>query len=293
MIDVKPFIAFAEVLEKGSMNLAAQSLDITPSAVSQHISRLERDYQVKLLSRHARKITPTDAGLALAEHCQRLRHSLKDITQTLENLKTEAVGELHIALPSGFATSPKFTQALNLLAARHPNIRLQLHFDDTAQDLIERQIDLAILPQYELDKARHLIARRLARWQQQICASPRYLSRHTPIASPDDLYHHNWIYDEPIHLTLQKGSHTHALRITDTTHCNQAAAVQALTVAGLGLSVQLSGEIAGKVADGQLQIVLPDWQLPSMDFYLVTPYRVQSAKTEAMIKILMECFLES
>ena len=38
MDDLKPLLAFAAVLEHGSMNAAAQALGMTPSAVSQHIS---------------------------------------------------------------------------------------------------------------------------------------------------------------------------------------------------------------------------------------------------------------
>jgi len=48
MDDLKPLLAFAAVLEHGSMNAAAQALGMTPSAVSQHISRLEKLHGVKL-----------------------------------------------------------------------------------------------------------------------------------------------------------------------------------------------------------------------------------------------------
>ena len=41
---------------------------------------------------------------------------------------------------------------------------------------------------------------------------------------------------------------------------------------------------------GRLKSVLPEWTLPPVSLYLVTPYRVQSAKTEAAVRIFTESF---
>ena len=71
MQDTKPLIVFAAVLEHGSMNAAAAALGMTPSAVSQHISRLEALHGVKLLHRSTRRLSPTDAGRSLGSHCAR------------------------------------------------------------------------------------------------------------------------------------------------------------------------------------------------------------------------------
>ena len=41
---------------------------------------------------------------------------------------------------------------------------------------------------------------------------------------------------------------------------------------------------------GRLKAVLPEWTLPAANLYAVTSYRVQSAKTEAAVKLLQEAF---
>ena len=41
MTETKPLLTFAAVIEHGTMHAAARALGMTPSAVSQHISRLE------------------------------------------------------------------------------------------------------------------------------------------------------------------------------------------------------------------------------------------------------------
>ena len=100
MDDLKPLLVFAAVLEHGSMNAAAQALAMTPSAVSQHIARLENLHGVKLLHRSTRRVSPTDAGAALGQYCRRLNATLHDTRLALANLKTEIAGEVRLAAPT-------------------------------------------------------------------------------------------------------------------------------------------------------------------------------------------------
>ena len=87
MQDIKPLLVFAAVLEHGSMNGAAQALGMTPSAVSQHITRLESLHGIKLLNRSTRHLTPTEAGHTLGQHCRRLRQSWLDAHAALDGVK--------------------------------------------------------------------------------------------------------------------------------------------------------------------------------------------------------------
>lgn len=292
MQDIKPLLVFAAVLEHGSMNAAAQSLGMTPSAVSQHITRLENTHGVKLLHRSTRRLTPTDAGQALAQYCQRLRHTLADTMQALDNLKTEAAGNLHIALPSGMALAPPFQTALQRLQNEYPEIRPQLHFSDTLVDLKQESIDIALRGGHSALDAPDLVARKLATWRWHICAAPQYLAAHEPITRPEQLHGHRWLHYLPIRLMLNCGGQHYRLDIENSIMCSQLAAVNTLTLAGAGLSVQLDGEVQKALSDGLLQTVLPEWEQAPMDIYAVTSYRVQSAKTEAAMRILLACFAE-
>ena len=53
---------FCQVVDCGSMGKAAQSLGMTTSAVSQHISRLETELGMTLLNRTTRKLNLSEAG---------------------------------------------------------------------------------------------------------------------------------------------------------------------------------------------------------------------------------------
>lgn len=290
MQDIKPLLVFATVLEQGSMNGAATALGMTPSAVSQHISRLETLHQVKLLHRSTRHLVPTDAGRALGHYCQQLQRTLNDTHTALNNLKTEAAGEVHLALTSGFIDAPALHNTLQHLQQHYPNIRPVLHVADNLADLQQGGIDIAIRGgDHALDNP-DLIARPLATWHWQICAAPAYLAQHTPITHPNQLHQHHWLHFLPIRSILQRDGESYLLDIANSIPCYQLAATRSLTAAGLGLSLQLAGEIKTWVEQGRLNIVLPDWHLPAVHLYAVTPYRVQSAKTEAVMNVLLHYF---
>lgn len=290
MHDIKPLLVFAAVLEHGSMNAAAAALGMTPSAVSQHVNRLESLHGIKLLNRSTRSLSPTDAGRALGEYCRRLQLILSDTRAVIDNLKTEPAGDLRIALTSTIIDAPAFQTALRRLRDEFPKIRPVLLFSDTLDNLQQTETDLAIRGGGHALDDPNLVARHLATWQYLICAAPDYLAQHPPILHPSQLHAHRWLHFLPIRDTLHCGTESYFLEIADSIYCSHLSAVRRLTEQGFGLSAQVSDEVAGAVAAGRLNVVLPDWTLPAVNLYAVTPYRVQSAKTEAAVKILQQCF---
>ena len=161
MTETKPLLAFAAVIEHGTMHAAARALGMTPSAVSQHISRLEALHGVKLLKRSTRRIAPTEAGAALAAHCVKLRQALLDAQAALDNIKTEAAGEVRLALPSPLTLAPDFQAALLRVAAEFPKISIRLFVSDELADLQRHNIDIALRGGDTALDAPDLVARHL------------------------------------------------------------------------------------------------------------------------------------
>lgn len=289
MTDTKPLLAFAAVLQHGSMNAAARALNMTPSAISQHISKLEANHGIKLLKRSTRQLTPTEAGLALAEHCLRLQQALHDVQTALDNVKTEVAGNVRLALPSALSAAPTFQAALLAVAHSYPLINIQLVVADTIADLQSSQIDIALRGGETALNAPDLVARHLVDWHWQILAAPQYLAdKH--IQQPEDLTTLRWLHVLPINYEMRCQMQTYHLTIPHAWHCGDLATLRHLTLAGLGVSIQLSGDVTQSVASGALQIVLPNWQLPSVSLYAVTPHRVQSAKVAAVLHCLAQAF---
>src|SRR5688572_10665369 len=62
-------IAFARVVEARSFTAAAAKLGVSKSVVSERVSLLERELELKLLQRTTRKLSLTPDGLLLYERC--------------------------------------------------------------------------------------------------------------------------------------------------------------------------------------------------------------------------------
>ena len=293
MTETKPLLAFAAVIEHGTMHAAARALGMTPSAVSQHISRLEALHGVKLLKRSTRRTAPTEAGAVLAAHCVKLRQALLDAQAALDNIKTEAAGEVRLALPSPLTLAPDFQAALLRVAAEFPKISIRLFVSDELADLQRHNIDIALRGGDTALDAPDLVARHLADWQWQIYAAPSYIAQTGQPESPADLRGRRWLSyngETVVRHVLRRGAERFELETDNAWPCGDLMSVRQLTAAGLGVSVQLDGEMRGWVREGRLQVLLPDWTLPKLALYAVTPHRVQSAKVAAVLGCLTEAF---
>ena len=197
---------------------------------------------------------------------------------------------MRLAAPTGLVNAAAFQHALRRIRREHPALSLELHFGEAIAELREGSIDIALRGGgHALDEP-DLVARRLAEWPWQICAAPGYLKTAPAITHPADLAAHPWVYHLPPHIELARGNERYLLNIDHGTVCNQLAAVRHLCEAGLGLALIIAGETRDAVAQGRLQILLPDWQLPAVTLYAVTPHRVQAARTAAVLRILQESF---
>ena len=83
---------FQKVVETGNFTRAAHALNLSKSVVSQHVSDLERELNVRLLNRSTRSVAITQEGHTLAEAAERM---IDIVGTAVERLETEQ------ELPSG------------------------------------------------------------------------------------------------------------------------------------------------------------------------------------------------
>ncbi|WP_149262024.1 LysR family transcriptional regulator [Actinomadura sp. K4S16] len=125
MLDVVRLKIFAEVARTGSIARAAKELGYTPSAVSQQLSKLERQTGAVLATRTHRGVELTAEGRALLTHIDAILERLGAAEQAVRDVAQLRASEVRL----GSFTSG----ALILLAptvvtfkAAHPAVRLSL-----------------------------------------------------------------------------------------------------------------------------------------------------------------------
>src|ERR671923_2100931 len=105
MLDVRRMKVLREVGSRGSFSAAAEALNFTQSAVSQHIAALEREAGTKLVERSARGVRLTDAGRVLVDHADVILARLADAEAELEAIAGLRGGRLRLAAFPSVAAS--------------------------------------------------------------------------------------------------------------------------------------------------------------------------------------------
>ncbi|ROO63176.1 DNA-binding transcriptional LysR family regulator [Micromonospora sp. Llam0] len=146
-IDPRRLAVLGAVANAGGVLAAATVLHLTPSAVSQHIARLEAETGVTLLDRsrlggrRAAGLTP--AGRLLAAHATRLAETLATAERELAALTGQVTGPVSVgALPT--AIRHLVAPAAAVVAATNPNVEVRIR-------QLEREPGLAALQAGGLD----------------------------------------------------------------------------------------------------------------------------------------------
>lgn len=287
MQEIRGLLLFAAILEKGSIQGAADSFGISASAVSQQLSKLEESHRVKLLNRSTRRLEPTEAGRQLAAQCARLAQTAREALQTLENIRSDASGDVRLALPTGLLMNGPLRAALGEIQTKYPAINLKIQASDRLQDLWGDHIDLAIRSGPISDD--QLIARPLTHSTWSICASPAFLNGRS-FSEPAQLQGLPWIYGEAQPLTLCRGAASFTLAIGPGISCNQFSGIYQLCRGGLGLALLPQCDAQEDLDRGHLQQLLPDWQLPPLVLQLVSTHRVQAKRVALVLECLRRHF---
>jgi LysR family transcriptional regulator (chromosome initiation inhibitor) len=129
MLDYAALAALAAVIREGSFERAAQSLHVTPSAVSQRIRSLEERVGCALVVR-GQPCRATDTGRRLCQHVDRVRLMEQELQGALPTLAPE--GPRRVALPitvNADSLATWFAPAVAAFAARAP-VLVDLSVDD-------------------------------------------------------------------------------------------------------------------------------------------------------------------
>lgn len=290
MENAKRLLVFAEVIRKGSMSKAAQSLGMTASAVSQHLQNLEAHYGLKLLNRNTRRLELTESGRILWQQAQKLAEVMAETREKMTALKAKPSGTVRISLPTGFVRTAEIRALLVIMERDYPEIQVVLHAEDGLAQLQQGTADIAIRAG-DISDSPDNVAHRLAEWEMFIAASPDYLAKN-PIAQPADLLTAHWLHhNDFVLLNAFEALSLPKLLPEKRTECpNVSAIAYYLATEGMGLVFILSGELQVFEKNDRLQRVLPNIKLPNKRISAVVANSAQSAKNIAVLNVLKEVF---
>lgn len=301
MDQLRAMRVFARVIDEGSFAAAARALDLAPAVVTRVVAELEEHLGARLMNRTTRRIALTEAG---ADYLERLRLILADLEDADAQAGADTLeprGTVRLRVPPAVSVH-QLAKHLPRFHAQYPQLTLEIDAFGPVETVNE-SYDLSIVWS-RLPLEGDFIARRLARTETILCASPEYLDRRGRPQHPTDLAGHDsllppisdlqrglrfyrgpWGDDEPggEEIVLVPGRSPLSTTHVDT---NYAAAL-----AGLGITGLPSYVAEDALMEHALERVLPEWQLFSGTLWATMPSRKHlPARTRAVLDFLLQIF---
>lgn len=135
---------FVAICDSGSFTKAAREVNLTQSAVSLHVKRLEDQVGSRLIVRNARSVGLTEHGEVLLSYARRILALHKEAEHRLSR---DSGGLIRIGAPDYFDFHI-LSSLLGQFAARYPAVRLQVELGigpDISALLDGGELDLAIV----------------------------------------------------------------------------------------------------------------------------------------------------
>ena len=291
---LKGIEAFVCTADAGSFTAAGARLNLTNSAVSKSVARLEARLGSRLFERTTRRLTLTDVGAAFYETCVRVLGDLADAEAVLAAHRSEVVGRLKVDVPIAFGRM----QAMPLLLAfaeRHPNLRPSITFTDRKIDIVEDGVDVAIRIGASEPWPDNLGHRYLGSERVIVCAAPAYLDRRGTPASADALGEFDCIlYGRGDGSTInwrfaREGGRVEGCPVEGRIVLGSAEAQVGAVKAGFGIAQLATWLIKDELDRGELVEILPDLATVGLPLHLVwRKSRQLTPKVDAVLALLTD-----
>lgn len=274
--------AFEAAARHLSFTLAASELNVTQTAISHQIKRLEDEIGIQLFIRRNRTLALTPAA---KDYLPGVRAAFQDLRLATERLmrKDDTDRVLSVSTLASLAAKwllPRLTGFQQL----HPEIDVRLTTSTQLVDFNRDDIDAAI--RYGRGDWPGLRADWLMADEAFPVCSPELMNGDKPLRTPEDLKHHVLLHNEnskeawQVWLTAAGAdvdlSHNHSLTFDLVFMTVQAA------IDGLGIAIVPRPFVQDDIAKGRLVVPFNISPPSEMGFYFVAPHnRANAPKTKA------------
>ncbi len=269
---------FVAVAKEQGFSAAARGLGLSAASVTRAVAALEKRIGTQLLTRTTRSVYLSEAGQRYLEDCRKILVEVQEAEDSAAGSHIHPRGQLTITAPVLFGELFVTPLMVNYLT-QFPEVCINALLVDRVVSVVEEGVDVAIRIGELPDSNQHAI--RVGEVRRVICASPQFLASHgrplvqAPIIATSAIGQlRSWPFIED--------GETLSVRVEPrlVVTANQAAITAASL--GLGFTRVLSYQVASKVAAGELEIILADFELPPLPIHVVyqggrkAPARVRS-----------------
>lgn len=272
---LKALEAVQAIARRGSFRAAARDLDMSTTALSHTIGRLEAGLGVRLFNRTTRSVSLTEAG---RDFVARMSPALAEIRAAMEAARSQretpsGVLRINASVQAGRAVAPLVLDFLR----RYPDMHVDLVTEGRLIDIVAEGFDLGIRPADLVP--RDMIALPLGGPQRHaVVAAPAWLARHPAPTSPAEL-----APDHCIRIRLPNGALLRwpferdgqplPFEAKGRLTVDEPAIARAAVLDGAGIGYFIEQDVAEDLAAGRMIRLLADWTPERPGFCLYYPGR--------------------
>ena len=293
MEDLKPIRVFLEVARQLSFSGAAQVLGLTPASVTRIVAKLEDDLGQQLLLRTTRQVSLTSAGAAAVARFSPILDEFDRAAHEMAQASRPDFGRLKINAPlsMGLRLMPGLIDSFRLA---YPRISVELHLTDALIDIIEEDCDLAIRISGPPDD-KSTIWRKICEVPRYAVAAPALFDRIPRPTTPDDLDRQLCLSysatSDPESWEFRQGTQRRGIRAGTEVISNNGDFLCELARTGGGICVLPDFIVHGAIERGELERILPDWELRALWLTLFYPPYEQLPPLVATFSDFFESYL--
>lgn len=280
---------FARVAERGNLSAVARELGTGQSTVTRHLQELEEAVGVPLLSRTTRRVSLTDEGSRYYAHCVQVLRLIEQGTEDVRNTRGMHAGSIRVSCTAALGVL-HITRLIFAFQEAYPDIHIDLNLTDERIDLVKEGVDIALRLGPLTDSSMKL--RHLGDSRRVLVAAPAYIAIHGRPTAPRDVTSHN-----VIRMSNVSGSDVLAFQDQDDRHysipvngrlrVDHGLAVREALRAGRGIAPTHHWLVDDLLADGRLEVLLPNYALPAVPLnMLIVPERAGVARVRLLIDYL-------
>jgi len=259
------------------------------ATASAAVKRVEQELGAELFVRSTRHLRLSSAGERYLPQCEEALQMLKQAKQNMKEDKDAIEGELRIAMSSDFGRNLAI-HWLDEFIQQHPSVSLKVHLSDSMIDFYRDPVDIAL--RYGSPKDSSLYGFKICNVAGLLCASPDYLTKHGTPTHPHDLASHEGLFYQLYDIINDVWEFNHQeklIKIKMNGHraSNDGDLVRRWCVAGQGLAIKSSLDIAQDLLDGNVVTLMPDFQPRPRELWLICPSRQSITPAVRLLRELL------
>jgi DNA-binding transcriptional LysR family regulator len=272
-------IALKAVADNKSFTVGAQSLHVSPSAVSQSIKQLEKRLGVALISRTTRSISLTEAGERFLSQAGPALDQILDAMDRIGAYAERPSGLLRLNLARAAYSS--FMEPLVMsFIKKYPEVTVELFFDEELSDIVGNGFDAGVRLSEMM--AKDMVTLKLkGPIRFVVVGTPKYFDKMGRPKHPKDLLSHNCIrlrvgpnelYDK---WEFEEKGKDFQVEVNGSLILNDSVLGLDAALRGIGVLYCDEELVRDKIESGKLEIVLGQYAAISGGFHLYYPKRSQ------------------